>query len=278
MRQLTVALTALLISLSALAGELPIFDAHVHYSNDAWDSVSVEQVIQAMRQAGVKRALLSSSGHDGQLRLYTTAPRLFVPELTPYRRRGETGVWMRDESVIPYVEAHLQRHRYAGIGEFHLHGADADLPVPRRLVQLAKQHDLFLHAHADADAVERLFAQWPQARIIWAHAGFAPPPQVGTMLRKHPALYCDLSLRSEIAADGNIDPAWRALFLEFPDRFMLGSDPYTPERWRYAVGEHARWARAWLPHLPPDVAERIAWKNGETLFGAFLRARDGRAN
>ena len=58
---------------------------------------------------------------------------------------------------------------------------------------------------------------------------------------------------------------WRALFTEFPDRFTVGTDTYTPERWHYIV-EHASWSRAWLADLPPALAERIAWRNGETLF------------
>ena len=43
------------------------------------------------------------------------------------------------------------------------------------MVALARQYDLMLHAHSDADAVERLFAQWPQARILWAPSGFDRP-------------------------------------------------------------------------------------------------------
>jgi hypothetical protein len=34
------------------------------------------------------------------------------------------------------------------------------------------------------------------------------------------------------------------------------------------VGEHARWSREWLADLPREVAERIAYKNGEALFPA----------
>jgi hypothetical protein len=41
---------------------LPIFDAHLHYSHDAWDLVPVEDVIALLRKAGVRRALVSSSG------------------------------------------------------------------------------------------------------------------------------------------------------------------------------------------------------------------------
>jgi len=254
----------------AQAADLPIFDAHLHYSHDAWDVVPTKEAIAILRKAGLKRALISSSGDDGQQRLYAEAPDLIIPELRPYRSRGDTGTWFRDESVIPYLEERLKKYRYASIGEFHLYGADADLPVPRRMVQLARQHKLFLHAHSDADAIERLFKQWPEARILWAHSGFDRPEKVREMLRKHGNLWCDLAFRTDQARGGKVDPDWRAAFMEFPERFMVGTDSFTPERWHY-IGEHASWSRQWLADLPQDVAERIAWKNGETLFGGMLK-------
>jgi predicted TIM-barrel fold metal-dependent hydrolase len=247
---------------------LPIFDAHLHYSHDAWESVPVPQAIEILRKAGLKRALISSSGDDGQQRLYEAAPDLVIPELRPYRRRGDISTWVRDETVVTYLEERLRKYRYASIGEFHLYGADADLPVPRALVQLARKYRLLLHAHSDADAVERLFRQWPQARILWAHAGFERPERVAEMLRKHRNLWCDLAFRTDQATSGKVDAGWRAAFVEFPDRFMVGTDSFTPERWHY-IGEHADWSRAWLADLPRDLAERIAWKNGESLFGSF---------
>ena len=76
-----------------------------------------------------------------------------MPSLRPYRSRGDIGTWVRDETVIPYLEERLKRYRYVAIGEFHVYGADADLPVVRRVVQLAKRHGLFLHSHSDADAI-----------------------------------------------------------------------------------------------------------------------------
>ncbi|HYN13753.1 MAG TPA: hypothetical protein VET51_14025, partial [Burkholderiales bacterium] len=121
---------------TAKAQDLPIFDAHMHYSHDAWDVVPVQEVIAILRKAGVKRALVSSAGDDGQQRLYAAAPELIIPELRPYRSRSDVGTWFRDESVIAYLEQRLSRYRYAAIGEFHLYGADADLPVPRRMVEL----------------------------------------------------------------------------------------------------------------------------------------------
>jgi predicted TIM-barrel fold metal-dependent hydrolase len=265
---------AVLLALAALgtgrAADLPLFDAHVHYSHDAWESLPPKDAIALLRKAGLKRALVSSSGDDGQQRLFAEAPELVLPSLRPYRSRGEVGTWVRDDSVPRYLEERLKKFRYVAIGEFHLYGADADLAVPRRLVQLAKQHGLYLHAHSDVDAVERIFRQDPEARVIWAHSGFERPEKVREMLRRHHRLWCDLAFRSDHGAGGKVPAEWRAAFLEFPDRFMVGTDTFTPERWHYVV-EHAQWSRQWLSDLPGEVAERIAWKNGETLFDGTLR-------
>jgi len=267
MRSLVAAAALACFSFAAPAAELPIFDAHVHYSHDAWDMLPPEAAIAILRKAGVRRALVSSSGDDGQQRMAAAAPDLILPSLRPYRTRGDISTWVRDETVIPYLEERLRRYRYVAIGEFHLYGADADLPVPRRMVALARLHGLVLHAHSDADAVERLFVQWPQARILWAHAGFERAEKVREMLRRHRNLWCDLAFRSDHAQGAKPAPEWREAFLEFPDRFMVGTDTFTPERWHY-VGEHAAWSRGWLADLPREIAERIAWKNGEALFGA----------
>jgi hypothetical protein len=252
----------------ALAGaaELPIVDAHVHYSHDAWDVLPPKEAVAILRKAGVMRALVSSSNDEGTQKLLAEAPDIIVPELRPYRLRADVGTWVRDDAIVTYVEERLRKHTYVAIGEFHLYGADAELPVPRRIVELAKQYGLMLHAHSDADAVERLFKQYPDARILWAHAGFESPERVREMLRKHRNLWADLAFRSDHASGGKVVPEWRQAFLEFPDRFMVGTDTFVAERWHY-VPEHATWSRGWLADLPADVAERIAWKNGEALFG-----------
>ena len=254
---------------SSAAADLPIFDAHLHYSHDAWESVPPKDAIALLRKAGLRRAVVSSSNDDGNQKLYAEAPDLILPSLRPYRTRGEISTWFRDDTVITYLEQRLARHRYVAIGEFHLYGADADLPVPRRMVQLARQHNLLLHAHSDADAIERLFRQWPEARILWAHSGFDQPERLREMLTRHKNLWCDLAFRTDHGSGGRVGPEWRSVFVAFPDRFMVGTDSYTPERWPYVV-EHANWSRAWMKDLPPDVAERIAYKNGEAVFGGAM--------
>ena len=266
------ALAGALAAIDTRAADIPIFDAHVHYSHDAWDNLPPQDAIAILRKAGLARALVSSSGDEGTQRLVEAAPELVIPSLRPYRKRGEIATWVRDETVTAFLEERLAKSRYAAIGEFHLYGADADLPVPKRMVALAKAHKLVLHAHSDADAIERMFAQDPEARMLWAHSGFDPPDRVRALLRKHRNLWCDLAFRTEHGSGGNVPPEWRAAFEEFPDRFMVGTDTFTPERWHFIV-EHAAWSRAWLADLPPALAERIAWRNGEALFAPWKPAR-----
>jgi hypothetical protein len=98
------------------------------------------------------------------------------------------------------------------------------------MVALAKQHKLVLHAHTDTDGLERLFRQDGDARILWAHSGFERPEQVRDMLRKYRNLWCDLAFRNEHGSSGTVPAEWRAVFTEFPDRFMVGTDTFTPER------------------------------------------------
>jgi hypothetical protein len=272
MRAWAVIVLSLAFALAARAAELPIFDAHIHYSHDAWETVPPPQAIEILRKAGIKRALVSSSNDDGNQRLLAAAPDLILSSLRPYRTRGDVGGWVREDAIVAYLEDHLKKYRYVALGEFHLYGADADLAVPRRMVHLAQQYNLVLHAHSDVDAIGRLFLQYPAARILWAHSGFERPENVREMLKKHKNLWCDLAFRTDHATAGKPSPEWRALFMEFPDRFMLGTDSYVPERWHFII-EHARWARAWLADLPADVAERIAFRNGEALFGPVATPR-----
>jgi len=266
------AATGLLMAVASVQAQTPLADAHIHYSHDAWDILPPAEAIKVLRKAGLRRAFVSSSSDRGTKMLYRLAPDLIVPVLRPYRRRGELGTWFKDASVGDMLAELLARNTYAGIGEFHIFGKDADLAVPRRVVRLAARYKIFLHAHADAEALDRNFAQDPEARVLWAHSGFDNPEGVAAMLSKHKNLWSDLAFRSEHATGGKVDPHWRKLFLAFPDRFMLGTDASTPERWCHVI-DQANWSRQWLADLPLDVAENIAYCIAETLARWALGSR-----
>jgi hypothetical protein len=250
---------------TANAQDLPIFDAHIHYSHDAVRMVPPEQVAAILRDAGVVKALVSSSDDDGTQKLAEAAPEIVVPALRPYRRRGETGTWMHDPGVIDYLEARLAVFEYHAIGEFHAFGDDIKTPVVQRMIELARQNDLLLHHHGDRAALDLIFETWPEARVLWAHSGFDDPEDVADALATYPALWSDLAYRTDMVRRGVLDTRWEAAFRAHPDRFMVGTDTFAPERWYY-VGPHAEASRAWLQLLPPDLARKIAFENAVAML------------
>ncbi|MFT5113733.1 MAG: putative TIM-barrel fold metal-dependent hydrolase [Parasphingorhabdus sp.] len=268
MRKMYPAILAVIgfVSLTVQAQEsIPIVDAHIHYSHDAWQVLPPAKAVEILRRAGLKHAFVSSSSDEGTQKLYNEAPDLVVPVLRPYRKRGELYSWVRDETVLDMLKDRIENNRYAGIGEFHAFGEDIELPVLQGVIDLALKHSLFLHAHSDMDAVERIFARSPDAVVLWAHSGFDDPGDIAKMLETYPNLWTDLAFRSEHAHDDEVTEEWRKLFDRFPERILLGTDTYTPERWFY-VEDNAQWSRGWLANLPAEMAEKIAWKNAEDLL------------
>jgi len=247
----------------------PIFDAHVHYNLDIGRPVPVERVFELWRQAGIRAVLLTSRPNDGTRELLAAAPSEFqaVAFARPYVTASDVKTWFRDPAILAMIQNELARGIYKGIGEFHIFGRDADSPGFARFVALASHQRLWLHAHCDDYVIERIFALDPDARVIWAHTGMnTPPARVDELLDRYSRLYGELSYRSGIVEGGEtLSPVWRALFEKYPQRFLLGSDTWVPERWPEVPAIMQNY-RVWLAQLPPDVAEKIAWRNGATLF------------
>jgi hypothetical protein len=247
--------------------DFPIFDTHIHYSSDAWSVYSVDEALALLDRAGVRRALVSSTPDDGTMLLYQRDPERIIPILRPYRNRADMGSWTRDPYVLEYVEERLRAGHYRGIGEFHLYAGEVESYVPRAFVELAAQHDLVLHAHSDETAVEQLARTRSDVKILWAHAGMsAGPATVGRLVDTYPNLWVELALRYDVAPGGDLDPSWSALFQRQPDRFMIGTDTWVTSQWTQLPRLMANVQR-WLHQLPRDVAERIAYRNAERLFG-----------
>jgi hypothetical protein len=244
---------------------MKLVDAHIHYSHDAWETWPPAKALAVLKEAGLKKAFVSSSSDEGTQKLYALDKELIVPVLRPYRRRGEISTWMYDETVVDMLTNLIELNDYMGIGEFHAFGNDIELPVLRGVIALARQHRLFLHAHSDADAVKNIFTLNPDAIVLWAHSGFEDRDVVARMLEAYPNLWADLAFRYEHQANGIVNDEWRALFMRYPERFMLGTDTYTPERWFYII-DNADNNRAWLNDLPTGLAENIGWRNAERML------------
>ena len=250
----------------AVGADIPLFDTHVHWSENAHDEVPLERALGYLDKSGTRMALVSSTSDEATIKLYRAAPHRVIPMLRPYRTRDDMGSWHKDPAIPAYLVERLKLGVHKGIGEFHLYGEDAASPVMKEIVALAVSRNLILHAHSDARAVEILFRHDARARVLWAHAGFTSPDAVDAMMARHPNLYVETAIRHDVGPGGDLAEGWKSVFLKYPDRWMIGTDSYVTSRW-HRMPEILNETRAWLGKLPQPVAEKLAWRNAAKLFG-----------
>lgn len=268
----------------------PLFDAHLHYNEEAWNGNSgphsPADVLARMQRNGVKAIVANSRPNDGTKSLAAMletrkAGVTVVPFIRLYRNRADYDNWFRDETIYEMVQAEFARGvagdqagPYKGIGEFHLYdSANANGPVAKKLMQFAAKNKLAILAHVDDTAIDLLMAHAPDARLVWAHTGIggAPVARVDALLAKFPQLMGELSYRPGLTCEGGkLCQEWRALLLKYPGRFMIGSDTWVNQRWLY-YDELMKGYRAWLGDLPADLARKIAWGNAAGIYGIAER-------
>ncbi len=129
-----------------------------------------------------------------------------------------------------------------------------------------------------------LYSRFPGVTFIWPHAGFASAEQVQIVLSSHSNVMITLSkkekdqnaLSSEEKDEmlggaivdncGKLLPEWRDLIEKFPDRFMFATDAHKGFRWAKYAKVVKKW-RLILGQLPDHVAQTLAWRNAERVYG-----------
>lgn len=262
----------------------PLFDAHLHYNDEAQSPHPIQDVLARMKRNGIKAIITNSRPNDGTKNLASAKEQTaqagvtVVPFIRLYRNRADYDNWFRDETIYTMVVDEMARGTasgpYRGIGEFHLYDSqNANGAVAAKLMKLAEEKQLAILAHVDDVAIDLLMANTPSngqnVKLIWAHTGIggASAERVRALMKKYPKLMGELSYRPNLTgADGKLSPEWRGLITEFPSRFMIGSDTWVNQRWLY-YDELMKGYRTWLGDLPAAIAAQVAWGNGATLFG-----------
>lgn len=247
----------------------PVFDAHLHYRPAMLETFGIADVSRALASNNVQGTLIIAPEAELIRRLQAGTQARIVPFLEVSRRLGRKMDWMYTADLADRITTILDASevQWRGLGEFHIQADDRFAPGFAALLELAVARDLPVMIHGDPAVIDHAYTIQPEVRILWAHAGsYAYPPLVEDYLERHPRMNMDLSMRNpRINPDGQIDDAWFELFLNHPDRFMIGVDTFSASRWERFTDVLDQ-TRAWLDQLPADVARALAFENAERLF------------
>ena len=161
--------------------------------------------------------------------------------------------------------------------DLHMEAVPTDRPMPD--LKSGRRRDLPqadnpARLKANLPAFRRLLAHNARAKIVWAHAGWDNTGErtvrlMRQLLAGHPNLYMSMKLHSRLpgltipfAFFGGIQEEWLALFREFPDRFVIGSDSFYDED----PGDHLNPIRDFVNALPVELSRKIARENAIELY------------
>ena len=269
----------------------PLADVHLHWKWNQKEVTTAQQAVDLLRENRITLAVVTGTPPELALELHALAPERVIPIYGIYRIPEEWSKWHHDPQLLDRTRKALESGRYQGIGEIHMIGgfiSDWRNPIISGLFELAAEFDVPVLVHTEFSRANYLidFCQvYAETRFLWAHAGsILPPEEVKRALDACPNLSVELSARDpwrhvarKIDQDGELKPAWRALVVEYADRFMIGSDTVWPvERLNPWDEPDTGWQelhrfidfhRGWLAALPRDVERKIRLENVREFFG-----------
>jgi len=212
------------------------------------------------------------------------------------------------EELLRFAESKLQTGVFRGMGEFILwhypysfpqgqRGGTvkipADTPLMKRFLDLSAKYLIPVIIHYEIDdesfsALKRMLEYGRSTTIILAHGGRPDSPTLRAILDEYPNVYCDLGGMTRYGGYGRISEGqgqwtvknpiddgtghlrreWKALYEQYPDRIMIGTDFAHPEPWvvprfyKQCIHEF----RSLLSDLSPGAAEKIGFRNAQKLF------------
>lgn len=161
--------------------------------------------------------------------------------------------------------------------DVHFDVVPQDMAIPPHLASTQNPRDL----KANLAQFEKFLSHNRKAKIIWSHAGSDTGRQrtlgmMSRLLAEHPNLYMSIRLIgmaplpfTPLAPDGSLKEEWRALFLAYPDRFLMQTDAFYrlgPPIIQFGGRQGLELARTLLDRLPEDVAIKFAYGNAERIY------------
>jgi hypothetical protein len=167
--------------------------------------------------------------------------------------------------------------------DFHMEAIPSNMKLPGLFESPPNPPTL----KANIPAFESLLSHNRRTKIVWVHLGWDStgkrgPEHTRKMLKKHSNLYMSIRLPTKMHlrhtpkssrifdSKSTIKPEWKEVFLEFPGRFVMGSDEFfvTPygARPRHGSTGSTTGSAKFLSQLPVVVAKAIAMDNPIKLY------------
>ena len=268
---------------------LAFADVHIHFNWDQREVIDARGIVARLNRAGVDFAVVSGTPSHLALELHDTGGDLIVPIFSPYIHELGRRDWYLTPATLQMAEAGLQSGAYRGIGEVHFMQGfrpRIDNEIFRGLLDLAERYRVPVLIHLDASNAGPyidICRTHPGVKLLLAHAGgILDAAQVRRIVAACPNTMIEFSARDPwrygglTADDGRLLPAWRDLVLDYPERFMTGSDPVwkvtrtqtwdqPDDGWEY-FEQLIEYHRFWLEDLPPEASRLIRLENARRFF------------
>jgi predicted TIM-barrel fold metal-dependent hydrolase len=273
-------LVALLLPGAAAAADYagPLIDAHSHVPG----AKAIDAYVAAMKRHNVGKVVLLGVGgvqkEDAQwiAAAVRAHPQHVVPGLPiPDPTRGD---------AAGTLDVELARTKSRVMGEVHLRQVSRKIDRNPNdaafldILKLGAERGVPIVVHyeltpAAGAQLEKALGTRPDAVVVLAHAGGSKPADLEKIMARNANLMVDLSgmhfdrTPSLATETGPLDARWKALIEKMPDRFLMGIDVWAPRLFEPPMLDRLmKWTRRVLGQLPPNVAERVAWKNAATLY------------
>ncbi len=181
-----------------------------------------------------------------------------------------------ERTVRIFGEIHIKNVK-SGVNSRVQVNTSFEAPAVQKMYELANRHNAFVQIHSEGtqnfDEIKKIARDFPKATTIFSHCiPFTSPSDIRQLFKDHSNLICDLSAggpahrNMRIFTSSGPRLAWLELIEEFPDRFMLGTDPccgLAPKYDELVLELHV----SLLPHLKVETLRKVAFQNAVRLFG-----------
>ena len=280
---------AFLFAWSVACASEPYADTHVHFNWDQKEIISADAVVQKLRARNAEFVVVTSTPSHLALELAEAGGDFIVPFFSPYTHVLGRQDWFRDEVTLRLAEQGLKNGSYRGIGEVHFMSGfrpRLDNQLFHQLLALARQYDVPVLIHidsADASRFINLCTEFSDVRLMFAHAGGnLKPRHIRQVIQSCDNVAIELSARDPwrygaLTDDSNsLLPGWRQIIVEYPHRFIFGTDPVwrftrtqawdqSDDGWDY-YEQILDWFDQWIDELPRDVQQKVRLDNARQFF------------